>query len=996
MQPHRLRSLLLVLRACRRLGVGGILAVPFAIGQTAPAPGSDVQKMAEFVIKETKAVPYQNGNVDLPRSSNDVQPYTMINQEAILESNAYDLNNFLKDQLTQNAVVQDYSQLAPTAGANGNNGTSSQVNFRGLGNLNTLILVNGYRIPSYQIIGVQYQPNINGIPLGAIDHIEALPSSASGIYGSSAVGGVLNVILKKNYSGGEFATSYQSTDDGHAPQLKVDGNIAFSLGRKVHVNLLASYTNGQPLLLQDRPYLMGYNRRVLQRAPNLFYSNTSPYAAGRTTNIALNPAVVNGYTNPQSRTLTLKDGTPLNAVTTYIPPGTSLATPAATLGAGLLANAGKQNLDWAPSVFQGLNTPVGQLSRNEMMLASVRYDLSPRVEVTADFANRLSRSFSPLIQLGAGQTNFAVPGNAPWNPFQQNVMVSLPVPVEQSAFTSNQTRLTTATLGLKAHLPGNWELAADYTWGESRLIYYKWQLALQLGLGSLNGAQPLMFNGTINPFVDTIEHPPALRDYYFKGYETGFDSSGDFNLRLSGPALTLPAGRAQLTVALGARAEGFSTAFLWNIPPPVPGIATNSELRVFPGGRQTVQGAGVETKIPVVAERNRVRWIRSLDLQFAVRREDFQQVSNSGTITSFPDLTPPILTSTVFAQPTRSDFTSTNPTAGFKLQPHRSLTFRGSVALAFIPPTPAQLTTNPSPNTTTTAAFFDPLTGQTYTTTRNAGTNGNPDLKPQTSRSWNAGMIWEPQVELLKGFRFNLEYYKILQKDLIFAPASLQALVNTPSYAENLTRDPVTKLITFANFRFANAAEAYTNGWDVNFDYRKKTALATFNLHAGATIVEHLKKPNAPGGPMLEYVGYVNSGGVNKVKGNAVLSCYLGTHWTVGWRSVYYNGYKQAGAPGDPVYNGATNPTPITTSTLPQGSNTIPYQVYHNAFASYNFREQRGYRNLLTGVTVQLGINNVFKTEPPFDANANYAPYYYSPFGPHILRSYILKIRKAF
>ena len=147
---------------------------------------------------------------------------------------------------------------------------------------------------------------------------------------------------------------------------------------------------------------------------------------------------------------------------------------------------------------------------------------------------------------------------------------------------------------------------------------------------------------------------------------------------------------------------------------------------------------------------------------------------------------------------------------------------------------------------------------------------------------------------------------------------------------------------------------------------------------------------------MLEYVGYVNSGGVNKVKGNAVLSCYLGTHWTVGWRSVYYNGYKQAGAPGDPVYNGATNPTPITTSTLPQGSNTIPYQVYHNAFASYNFREQRGYRNLLTGVTVQLGINNVFKTEPPFDANANYAPYYYSPFGPHILRSYILKIRKAF
>ena len=217
------------LRIFRGLVLPGVLPILSVFGQ-APA-ATDVQKMAEFVITETKAIPYQNGNMDVPRTSNDVQPYTMINQEAILESNSYDLNNFLKDQLTQNAVVQDYSQLAPTAGANGNNGTSSQVNFRGLGNLHTLILVNGYRIPSYQIIGVQYQPNINGIPLGAIDHIEVLPSSASGIYGSSAVGGVLNVILKKNYSGGEFATSYQSTGDGKAPQLKVDGNFVFSIGK---------------------------------------------------------------------------------------------------------------------------------------------------------------------------------------------------------------------------------------------------------------------------------------------------------------------------------------------------------------------------------------------------------------------------------------------------------------------------------------------------------------------------------------------------------------------------------------------------------------------------------------------------------------------------------------------------------------------------------------------------------------------------------------------
>jgi outer membrane receptor protein involved in Fe transport len=125
------------------------------------------------------------------------------------------------------------------------------------------------------------------------------------------------------------------------------------------------------------------------------------------------------------------------------------------------------------------------------------------------------------------------------------------------------------------------------------------------------------------------------------------------------------------------------------------------------------------------------------------------------------------------------------------------------------------------------------------------------------------------------------------------------------------------------------------------------------------------------------------------------VSCYLSSRWTVGWRTVYYDGYKQAGAPGDPVYNGAANPTLITTSTLPQGGYNIPAQIYHNVFASYNFGSTQRL-HVLNGISVQLGINNLFNTAPPFDANANYAPYYYSPFGPHVLRSYILKIRKAF
>src|SRR6185436_5801895 len=82
----------LFFRVLRVLGLASTLtlAATSGFGQASSAnppatpAASDVQKMAESVITEAPAVPFQNGNMDLPRTSNDVQPYTMINQEAIL------------------------------------------------------------------------------------------------------------------------------------------------------------------------------------------------------------------------------------------------------------------------------------------------------------------------------------------------------------------------------------------------------------------------------------------------------------------------------------------------------------------------------------------------------------------------------------------------------------------------------------------------------------------------------------------------------------------------------------------------------------------------------------------------------------------------------------------------------------------------------------------------------------------------------------------------
>src|SRR5207248_5827814 len=118
--------------------------------------------------------------------------------------------------------------------------------------------------------------------------------------------------LKRNYLGGEVATSYQNTVNTDSPRYAMSVNYGFPIGKKIHVSLIASYADGKSLRMQDRPFLMNYNRRALSSAPGVFYSNTTPYAGGTTPNIAFNPAVVNGLTNAQTRTLTLKNGTPLN------------------------------------------------------------------------------------------------------------------------------------------------------------------------------------------------------------------------------------------------------------------------------------------------------------------------------------------------------------------------------------------------------------------------------------------------------------------------------------------------------------------------------------------------------------------------------------------------------------------------------------------------------------------------------------------------------------
>src|SRR5947209_10083931 len=114
-------------------------------------------------------------------------------------------------KLTLGDLVQDLPAVTgPVTNPRVNNGGgtgASTISLRGLGAARTLVLVNGHRINN---------GDVNSIPANAIERIEVLTDGASSVYGSDAVGGVVNFILRSNYQGAEFQTDYgiSDRDDG--------------------------------------------------------------------------------------------------------------------------------------------------------------------------------------------------------------------------------------------------------------------------------------------------------------------------------------------------------------------------------------------------------------------------------------------------------------------------------------------------------------------------------------------------------------------------------------------------------------------------------------------------------------------------------------------------------------------------------------------------------------------------------------------------------------
>ncbi|MGH6781411.1 MAG: TonB-dependent receptor plug domain-containing protein, partial [Sphingomonadaceae bacterium] len=152
-------------------------------------------------------------------------------------------------------TLNEYPQLASGNSSSVNSGGGSGVltaNLRGLGSTRTLVLVNNRRFIPADSNG---QVDLSSIPDALVERVEVITGGASAVYGSDAIAGVVNVILKDDFSGFETSYLFGETFKGDGTSHKIDATFGANLedGRG-NVTLSASYTKRDPVFMADRSF----------------------------------------------------------------------------------------------------------------------------------------------------------------------------------------------------------------------------------------------------------------------------------------------------------------------------------------------------------------------------------------------------------------------------------------------------------------------------------------------------------------------------------------------------------------------------------------------------------------------------------------------------------------------------------------------------------------------------------------------------------------------
>jgi outer membrane receptor protein involved in Fe transport len=685
-------------------------------------------------------------------------PVTSLSQDDIKNSGVTDLISlFTKLPIAGQGT---FSTQANSSDDTANGGSS--VSLRGLGADSTLILINGRRVsvsPFAKGIDTAFV-DINNIPLAAIKRVDILKDGASATYGSDAVAGVINIILRDDVDGAELTAKIGATADGGGEEQSINLVFGNSTDNSSHTFIL-EYFNREEVLYADRAYSATSNQAARTGDPDATDFRSS---AGIPGTIALRD-------DPSNRLIDLYGNDKCSAADTD------------------LAN----NLcryDYAP--------PMSMIPSSERFSWNYmgKYEINDSIRAFTELNGQNSKS----TVRGAGSPSFNelfMDGDNVNHPFadmpthefyQQDLTMrrrTVDIGNREKRVDSDYYRVI---LGLQGEINDDWNWEGAYSYIKSSSV----ERGVN-GFPNKRRTQEAIDSGLWNPFEPSSNSQEALDYIETTTTRVGKSTMESIDFKISGPVMEMPSGELMVAVGTEYREESISDnpddQFLR-------GEVFGTEATQANGSRDNFSLFG-EVAIPV---------LDTLEVQVAVRYEDY------------------------------SDFgTTTDPKISFLWSPLDDLSLRGSYGTAFRAPSLHQLglgRTDESPNLVDTLRC-DAIGNQDRACEPQEYTavfEGNPDLGPETSESYNLGVIYNITDDL----NFTLDYYNYDITDII--DSDTQFVMDTYGLDGTIVERRPTSIandpgeVIQVNDSFQNIGDLQTSGIDLDLRYNLETGAGTFKF----------------------------------------------------------------------------------------------------------------------------------------------------------------------
>jgi iron complex outermembrane receptor protein len=624
---------------------------------------------------------------------------------------------------------------------------ASGVSLHGLNTSATLVLIDGHRMASYPLPddGQRFFVDVSGIPFDAIDHVEVLKDGASAIYGSDAMAGVVNFILKKKYVGTTASAEAGTTTEGggttaHASVMHGMGDLETD-GYNAYVNL--EYRHQDPIKFTQRagdglwsePNLSSIGGMNL--TPGIINSvNANPSTYG--TVYLINPQGKGGFTagNTYFYSQPIQPNSAYSGSCTYAllqSGGCGYTNPQAEIEPGthnlnLLASFTKKlGEDWKLDV---------KASMFETAVDDFRGD-SVTERLTAfpkSYSGEAIGSATSLPSVVPGISSITVPANYPGNPFGVPAVVRGIIP-DAPAFQAHTNTKSYRLVGDLTGTIGAWDIDTSIGWTKAIMD-------LQQSGGINENALNAALNRPVNPFLITGGNTAADLATIFPTTDTTDSTQLQFaELHATRSLAQLPGGDLGISVGgeiLHSTIDSPANSLRQQ------GVITGS-LAYF-SGTQTDASAYMEIAAPV---------LKSLEFDGSVRYDHFN-----------------------------TDANATTPKIGFKFTPVQEVALRGTVAKGFRAPNAAEA--GNSGTVYSAGSTYDPILCPGGTATAKGAVvsqcsftpaylgGSTQGLQPEKSTSETLGLILEP----IKGWSSTVDLYQVkIENQIIPGPSPISGAV---------------------------------------------------------------------------------------------------------------------------------------------------------------------------------------------------------------------------